>query len=141
MKTIVCTFPYMKKIIYLIRQAVLKTAEKDFVRQAIADQADLSAFNEKPSVLVISGIFVICLSFVLGWPAVAALGALAVQLDEPMIAVIGGPLTYGLSHLVFLFGMYLSGGKYSLIFFRWLTRIIMEKLLAWCLEPSLQKTP
>ncbi len=129
----------MRKINDLIRQAILKTAEKDFVRQAIADQADLSSFREKPSLLVISGIFVIILSFVLGWPAVAALGALAVQLDEPMIAVLGGPLTYGLSHLVFLFGMYLSGGKYTLIFFRWLTRVTMEKLLEWCMEPSLQK--
>jgi hypothetical protein len=113
----------------LIKHIILKTAEKDFVRRAIAEQADLSSFKEKPSFLVISGIFVICLSFVLGWPAVAALGALAVKLDKPMIAVIGGPLTYGLSHLVFLFGMYLSGGKYTLIFFRWLTRVTMEKLL------------
>jgi len=44
---------------------------------------------------------------------------------------VGGPLTYGLSHLVFLVGMYLSGATYSLIFLRWLTRVTMEKLLAW----------
>jgi hypothetical protein len=44
---------------------------------------------------------------------------------------VGGPLTYGLSHLVFLLGMYLCGAVYSLIFLRWLTRVSMEKLLAW----------
>ncbi len=129
----------MKKIIQLTRQAIIKAGQKDFVRRAIAEDADLSAFKEKPSFPVISGILLICLSFALGWPAVAALGVLALQLDEPMIAVFGGPLTYGLSHLVFLAGMYLSGGEYTLIFLRWLTRVIMERLLEWCLDPSLQQ--
>ena len=32
--------------------------------------------------------------------------------------IVGGPLTYGLSHLVFLLGMYLCGAVYSLIFLR-----------------------
>jgi hypothetical protein len=27
--------------------------------------------------------------------------------------------------------MYLSGAKYSVIFLRWLTKVSMEKLLAW----------
>jgi hypothetical protein len=48
-----------------------------------------------------------------------------------LVVIVGGPLTYGLSHLVFLLGMYLCGAVYSLIFLRWLTRVSMEKLLAW----------
>ena len=44
---------------------------------------------------------------------------------------VGGPFAYGLSHLVFLLGMYLSGSFYALIFLRWFTRVAMEKLLAW----------
>ncbi|MBN2591427.1 MAG: hypothetical protein JXA96_16295 [Sedimentisphaerales bacterium] len=36
---------------------------------------------------------------------------------------------YGLSHLVFIIGMYLSGAKYSMIFLRWATRKAMQKLL------------
>lgn len=119
----------MNKIIHLTRKGILKISQADFIRLAIEEQADLSAFKEKPSFLTITGVFIICLSFVLGWPAVAALGILAIHLHEPMVVVIGGPLTYGFSHLVFIFGMYLSGGTYTLIFFRWLARLSVERLL------------
>jgi hypothetical protein len=103
----------------------------DYVRAAILEQADLSAFKEKPTPVVLVGVFAIGFSFVIGWPAIAALGVLSLKLHNPWIVAVGGPLTYGLSHLVFLLGMYLSGAKYSLIFFRWLTRVSMERLLAW----------
>jgi hypothetical protein len=115
----------------LIRQNILKISELDYVRAAILEQADLSAFKEKPTITVLVGVFAIGFSFVLGWPAIAGLGILSIKLQNPWIVSIGGPLTYGLSHLVFLFGMYLSGAKYSLIFLRWLTKVTMEKLLAW----------
>ncbi len=97
----------------------------------MAEKADLAAFREKPTPTVLAGVFAIGLSFLLGWPAIFALGVLSVKLQTPWIVVVGGPLTYGLSHLVFLFGMYLSGALYSLIFGRWLTRITMERCLAW----------
>jgi hypothetical protein len=80
---------------------------------------------------VLIGVFAIGFSFLLGWPAIFALGVLAIKLGIPWIVVVGGPLTYGLSHLVFLLGMYLSGALYSLIFCRWLTRVTMERCLAW----------
>jgi len=95
------------------------------------DQADLSAFKEKPSPRIIAGLLAIMISYIIGWPAVAALGFLALKLHEPWIVVVGGPLTYGLSHLVFMLGMYLCGAVYSLIFLRWLTRVSVGKLLAW----------
>ena len=115
----------------MIRQSILKVAETGFVQSAIEEQADLSAFKEKPTFMVLAGVFAIGFSYVIGWPAVAALGILSVKLHNPWIAGVGGPLTYGLSHLVFLLGMYLSGAVYSMIFLRWLTRISMEKLLVW----------
>lgn len=92
---------------------------------------DLSAFKEKPSLQVITGVFLICLGSLLGWPAVAFLGVLAVKFNEPLLAVIGGPLVYGFSHLVFMLGMYFSGVKYTIIFFRWLSRVTVEKLSSW----------
>ena len=95
------------------------------------DQADLSAFKEKPSPRIIAGLLAIMISYIIGWPAVAALGFLALKLHEPWIVVVGGPLTYGLSHLVFMLGMYLCGAVYSLIFLRWLTRVSVGKLQAW----------
>ena len=118
------------------RQMVLKIADIDFVRSSIEERADLSAFKEKPSLQVITGVFFICLSSLLGWPAVAVSGALAVKLKEPLIAVIGGPLVYGLSHLVFLLGMYFSGARYTVIFFRWFSRVTVEKLLVWAGAPE-----
>jgi len=115
----------------MIRRSIRKIATTDFVRSAMEEQADLSAFREKPGPRVIFGLLAIMASYIIGWPAVAALGLLAVALHEPWIVIVGGPLTYGLSHLVFLLGMYLCGAGYALIFLRWLTRVSMEKLLAW----------
>jgi hypothetical protein len=100
-----------------------------FVSQAMADRADLSAFRGKPSPRVILGVSAIAFSFVLGWPMVSLFGVLSVTFDNPWILVAGGPAVYGLSHLVFMIGMFLSGAEYSLVFFRWLTRVTMESLL------------
>lgn len=124
-------FRYLLRERPVIRQSILKIAETGFVRSAIEEQADLSAFREKPTLTVLAGVFAIAFSYVIGWPAVAALGVPSVKFNNPWLVVVGGPVTYGLSHLVFLVGMYLSGATYSLIFLRWLTRIAMEKLLAW----------
>lgn len=115
----------------MIRQSVLKIAATGFVRSVIEEQANLEAFKEKPTPMVLVGVFAIAFSFLIGWPAVAALGFLSIKFNEPLLAVIVGPLVYGLSHLVFLLGMYLSGAVYSMVFLRWLTRVSMEKILVW----------
>ena len=108
---------------------IKRIARTDYVRSAINDKADLSAFREKPSARIIIGVSMICLSYIIGWPAISAAGALSIYLKKPMLIVIGGPLLYGLSHLVFLFGMYLAGVRYTKIFLRWATRVTVEKLL------------
>ncbi|MCI5222926.1 MAG: hypothetical protein D3924_09700 [Candidatus Electrothrix sp. AR4] len=118
----------------IIRKRIIKIGAIGYVRSAIAEQADLSAFREKPTPMILAGVFAIGFSFILGWPAVALFGLLSVKLHNPWIAAVGGPLVYGLSHLVFMLGMYLSGATYSLIFLRWFTRVSMERLLAWAEE-------
>jgi len=124
-----------------IRQKILrKVADTRFVQKAIADKADLSAFRERPSPRAIAGISAIGISYIIGWPAVLLLGVVSVHLGKPMIAVIGGPLTYGLSHLVFILGMYLAGADYTRIFLRWATRKAMEKMLVNLDEDSNRKT-
>ncbi|WP_310601376.1 hypothetical protein [Desulfobulbus sp.] len=114
----------------LYKKCILWLAATDFVRSAIAERADLSAFGEKPTARVLFGVLLIGLSFLLGWPAVAAMGLLSLHWETPWIVAIGGPLVYGFSHLVFLAGMYLSGAVYSLIFCRWLVRVAVERCLA-----------
>ena len=115
----------------LFRKIVLYFAATPFVQTAIEEKADLAAFRIKPTPTVLAGVFAIGLSFLLGWPSVFVLGVFAVKLHTPWIVVVGGPLIYGFSHLVFLLGMYLSGAIYSLIFCRWFARITVERFLAW----------
>lgn len=112
-----------------IKKMLLYVSGRRFVRSAIADKADLSAFNGPPSLKVVVGIGAILFSYVIGWPAVTLLGGVAVYFEEPLIAAVGGPLVYALSHLVFLLGMYLAGAEYTWIFLRWATRAAMLKLL------------
>jgi hypothetical protein len=112
-----------------IKKLLACLSQKPFVRRAIAEKADLSAFNGPPSLKVIVGITAILFSYVIGWPAVTFIGGVAVYFEEPLIAAIGGPLIYALSHLVFLLGMYLAGAEYTWIFLRWATRVAMLKLL------------
>jgi hypothetical protein len=102
-----------------------------FVRSAIDERADLSAFDHKPTVRIVVGVIMVGFSFVISWPAISVLGTVAIFLRRPWIAVIGGPVLYGLSHLCFLGGMALAGAKYARLFFRWFMRVWVERLLSY----------
>lgn len=75
------------------------------------------------------GLILIGFSYIIGWPAVAALSFLAVYFQEPLIVIIGGPVTYGLSHLVFLAGAWLSGAEHARILMRHATKLLFKKIL------------
>jgi len=115
----------MKRI---MEKILIKIAGTRFVRTAMEDQADLSAFRQRPTPRMMVGISAIGISYIIGWPAVGLLGMVSLHLQEPLIVAIGGPVTYGLSHLVFILGMYLAGAEYARVFFRWATRVAVEKL-------------
>jgi len=115
----------MKRI---MEKVLIKIAGTRFVRTAMEDQADLSAFRQRPTPRMMVGISAIGISYIIGWPAVGLLGMVSLNLQEPLIVAIGGPVTYGLSHLVFILGMYLAGAEYARVFFRWATRVAVEKL-------------
>jgi hypothetical protein len=108
----------------------LRLAQIRFVRSAIDERADLNAFKRPPNLQIIAGVFAICLSFVICWPAISALGGVSIYFGKPLIVGVGGPVLYGLSHLCFIAGMALSGEKYSRIFLRWAARVGVEKLLS-----------
>jgi hypothetical protein len=110
-------------------------ARKKFVRRAIEEKADLAAFRKPPTAGILLGIFLVSFSFLMSWPAISVLGGVAIYFRRPWIVVIGGPVLYGLSHLVFLGGMVLCGGvKYPYIFLRWAVRVGVERLLAGSAE-------
>jgi hypothetical protein len=107
---------------------VKRISETRFVQDVMAEQADLTAFRQRPSPRMIAGISAIGISYLIGWPAVGLLSMVSLHLQEPLIVAIGGPMTYGLSHLVFILGMYLAGAEYARVFFRWATRMAVERL-------------
>lgn len=78
------------------------------MKRILETPADLSEFRERPTPRLIGGLILMILSFILGWPAVAFLSVLAVWMQEPLIAIIGGPTTYGFSYVVFIIGAWMA---------------------------------
>jgi SAM-dependent methyltransferase len=58
----------------------------------------------------IAGVALLGVSFVLGWPAVALAGILALRWGQPAVVAVGGPVLLVIAHLVFSAGVYLAGG-------------------------------
>ena len=113
----------------LIRKIAQGIAKTKFASKAINENADLYTFKEKPSGKVFGGIFLMVISYIIGWPMIGLFGALSLYWNEPLMIVVGGPLLFGLAHLAFLAGLYLAGGKYIMPFIRWATRVILKKLI------------
>jgi hypothetical protein len=80
-----------------------------FVQRALDTPPD-PIFSRRPSPRIVAGLLLLGASYVLGWPAIAALGAVAAWLGQPMLLV-GGPILYGFSWLVFAVGLALIGSK------------------------------
>jgi hypothetical protein len=116
----------------VIRWLTRRLLAMEYVRSAIRDRADLSAFRERPTPRIIAGLVIIGLSYCIGWPLIALLGILAVWWEAPLLVAVGGPVVYGLSHLTFILGFFLAGSKYTQIFMRWATRMGVEKLRDIC---------
>jgi hypothetical protein len=82
-------------------------ASKKFIKKILENPADLGEFRERPTPRLIAGLALMILSYVLGWPAVAAFSVLAVWFKEPLLVGVGG-LFYAASYIVFIIGAWLS---------------------------------
>jgi len=82
--------------------------QKKSISKMMENPVDLSQLRQRPTKRMIWGWILMAFSYVIGWPAVAAFGVLAVWYKEPLIAVIGGPTIYVISCLVFIFGAWLA---------------------------------
>jgi len=87
---------------------------KRFIQKIMANPANLNEFRERPTPRLIAGLVLMTFSFVMGWPAIAALSTMAVLYKEPLIAVIGCPTTYALSYVVFIIGAWMSRAPHYL---------------------------
>ncbi|MCX5837805.1 MAG: polysaccharide deacetylase family protein [Deltaproteobacteria bacterium] len=112
----------------IVKGMVARLAATRFVREALAEKADLKAMRAKPTPRIWVGLGLMGFSYIIGWPAVGLLAWISYHLREPLIVVVGGPATYGLSYLVFLAGFYLAGVHYAQILLRWATQRLMERL-------------
>jgi hypothetical protein len=113
----------------ILKKTARYFARKEFCRKAINEHADLSAFKEKLTPSIATGLVLIAFSYVTGLPAVAVLGIIAVWIKKPLIGIIGGPLIYAVSTLFFIIGIKLAGKKYFLVVISWMVRVILEKIL------------
>ena len=114
----------------IVRRTAQRIAKSEFASKAISENADLNAFRERPSARVCLGIFLMGISYIIGWPAIGLFAGLSLYCHQPLILLIGGPLLFGVAHIVFLAGMYLAGGNYVRVFLRWATRVTLEKLVS-----------
>jgi hypothetical protein len=113
----------------IVKRTALYLARKKYCKTAIEDQADLKAIREKPTPSMIAGLIMIGFSYIIGLPAVVAMGIIAVWAKKPLVAVIGGPLIYAISTIIFIIGIRMAGKTYVHVFCRWMVRVVLEKIL------------
>ena len=83
--------------------------ERRLVQRALATPIDPTLLRRPPPRIMV-GLLLLGASYILGWPAVIALGAAAAWLDQPRLLV-ASPVIYGLSWLIFTIGLALIGRK------------------------------
>ena len=117
----------IKKLVQNCRKNLV---QKQFFQRILQEELDLRCLKRKPTAREQFGIALVLFSYVIGWPAVAFFGFLSLYLKQPLVLIIGGPLTYGTAHVVFLVGMYIVGKDYAMIFMKWSIKKACEKLSA-----------
>ena len=83
--------------------------QRRLVQRALATPTDPMLLR-RPPVRIVVGLSLLGASYVLGWPTIIALGAVAAWLRQPKL-LLGGPVLYGLSWLVFAIGLAFIGSK------------------------------
>jgi hypothetical protein len=79
------------------------------VQKAIATPVD-PVLLQPPSARIVTGLILLGASYLLGWPAIAVLGVVAAWLRRPILLV-GSPVLYGFSWLVFAVGLAFLGSS------------------------------
>ena len=113
----------------MIKKTALYFARKEFCKAAINECTDLGVLREHHTLPVIIGIFLIVVSFLIGIPAIFVVGIVAAWIKKPLVGVLGIPLVYGLSWLLLMLGMYLTGPEYARALGKWFVKVVLEKIL------------
>ena len=83
--------------------------DRRLVQRALATPVD-PMFLRRPPARIVVGLSLLGASYVLGWPAVIALGAAAAWLNQPKL-LLASPVVYGLSWVVFAVGLAFIGSR------------------------------
>lgn len=114
----------------MIQKIAGRLAETKYIRGILEHPSDVSEFRERPTPRLIAGLILMGFSYLIGWPAVAALSILAIRLHKPLIAVIGCPAIYGFSCVVFFVGAWLARAPHYLgLLTRHAIGLLFRKLL------------
>jgi len=83
--------------------------DRRLVQRALATPAD-PMFLGRPPARIVVGLSLLGASYLLGWPAVIAVGTVAAWLRQPKL-LLAGPVIYGVSWVVFAVGLAFIGSK------------------------------
>ena len=84
----------------------------------------------------LTGVGLIILSYVAGWPTIGALGILSTWLNRPDLVLVGGPVAYILSYLILLVGIILAGKECAKMLTTKVT-VFAKRLLSVKLKPGI----
>ncbi len=126
----------------MVKSLKQKVARTRLIRKALQNPVDLEIFKKKPSVRFLIGIFFVGISYIIGWPLISLLGFFAIYFKKPLLFAIGSPITYGVSHLVFMFGIFIAGKDtivYMNVFAQWSFTRLIKRLLGAEIVASIQE--
>lgn len=103
--------------------------QRQWVQRALSGPPE-PLFQQRPSARIVAGLILLGVSYLIGWPAIAALTVIAGWLGQPKL-LFGGPVLYGFSWVVFVAGLALIGSK-SVAAGRALGVVLLRKLVERC---------
>ncbi len=104
-----------------------RLARTKFGQKALSQPDGPGILKQKPSTRVYAGLALMALSYLTGLPALAFLSYLSVKMSKPIIIAVGGPVVFGLVHIMFAAGVYLAGKNYAMEVLLWATKRFLEK--------------
>ena len=104
-----------------------RLARTKFGQKALTQSDGLGILKAKPTARFYGGLALMAFSYLAGLPALAFLSYLSVKMSKAMIIAVGGPIVFGLVHIMFAVGVYLAGKNYAMKALLWATRRFLEK--------------
>jgi len=104
-----------------------RLARTKFGQKALNQPEGLGILKQKPTPRAYVGLALMALSYLISLPALAFLTYLSVKMSKPMIIAVGGPVVFGLMHIMFGVGVYLAGQNYAMQALLWATKRFLHK--------------